>query len=269
MVGKDEGRGGRLNETRGPRKGWGVIWRCRIALSGQFLVMLIGPYVQLLSAQQRPLGATGGRISLQSCASTAAPNNLHNKRALPERALTPPLSPCTTVTPPTHLSPPPSPSLPLYLSLSGREAGVRVVEVPSSEVANLVDIARGCGRYPRVHFILVVDHLELPYRGAAAPDLLGALAAAGEEPGGMQTVHACVFWVGGLPVPPCATPSTHPKIRTENPQSPPPGAQQFPPPKKTPPLCVSVCVCVPRWFRVAEQHAAVCWCVGHLHGDTQ
>lgn len=53
------------------------------------------------------------------------------------------------------------------------------MEVPASEVSNLVDIARGCARYPRVHFILVVDHLELPLRGGGATDLMGALAAAG------------------------------------------------------------------------------------------
>lgn len=63
--------------------------------------------------------------------------------------------------------------------MAGREAGLRIVEVPASEVGNLVDIARGCARYPRVHFILVVDHLELPLRGAGATDLMGALAAAG------------------------------------------------------------------------------------------
>jgi hypothetical protein len=61
----------------------------------------------------------------------------------------------------------------------GREDGLRVVEVPAAEVANLVDIARGCARYPRVHFVLVVDHLDLPLRGSGATDLLGALAAAG------------------------------------------------------------------------------------------
>jgi hypothetical protein len=61
----------------------------------------------------------------------------------------------------------------------GREQGLRIVEVPASEVHNLVDIARGCARYPRVHFILVVDHLELPLRGAGSADLMGALAAAG------------------------------------------------------------------------------------------
>jgi hypothetical protein len=47
-----------------------------------------------------------------------------------------------------------------------------------------VDIARGCARYPRLHFILVVDQLELPHRGHGAADLLGALAAAGGGWGG-------------------------------------------------------------------------------------
>lgn len=64
------------------------------------------------------------------------------------------------------------------------------MEVPASEVSNLVDIARGCARYPRVHFILVVDHLELPLRGAGATDLLGALAAAG--------VCMLLFYLGGV-----------------------------------------------------------------------
>jgi hypothetical protein len=78
---------------------------------------------------------------------------------------------------------------------AGREAGLRIVEVPASEVSNLVDIARGCARYPRVHFILVVDHLELPLRGAGATDLMGALAAAG---GVLLCLCVGPAWFGGV-----------------------------------------------------------------------
>ena len=78
----------------------------------------------------------------------------------------------------------------MYPPTPGREQGLRIVEVPASEVHNLVDIARGCARYPRVHFILVVDHLELPLRGPGSADLMGALAAAGgcSERGGVGGV---------------------------------------------------------------------------------
>lgn len=63
--------------------------------------------------------------------------------------------------------------------LAGKELGLRVVEVPASEIGNVLDIARGCARYPRVRFILVADHVELPLRGSAATDLMSGLSAAG------------------------------------------------------------------------------------------
>jgi len=65
------------------------------------------------------------------------------------------------------------------IPLVGREAGLRLVEVPASEVNNILDIARGCARYPRVRFILVADHLELPLRGTAAADISSALSGSG------------------------------------------------------------------------------------------
>jgi len=57
--------------------------------------------------------------------------------------------------------------------------GVRVVELSTGEWPAVMDAARGCGRYPRVRFILVADHLELPARGAPAADLLSGLSGGG------------------------------------------------------------------------------------------
>ncbi len=42
---------------------------------------------------------------------------------------------------------------------SGKDKGVRVVEVPASEQGNLLEVARGAGRYPRIRFILVLDNV--------------------------------------------------------------------------------------------------------------
>eukprot|EP00878_Enallax_costatus_P017062 GHUV01017914.1.p1 GENE.GHUV01017914.1~~GHUV01017914.1.p1 ORF type:complete len:556 (+),score=170.71 GHUV01017914.1:1048-2715(+) len=63
--------------------------------------------------------------------------------------------------------------------LAGKDLGLRVVEIPGSEISNILDIARGCARYPRVRFILVADHVDLPVRGSAATDLMTGLSAAG------------------------------------------------------------------------------------------
>jgi hypothetical protein len=53
------------------------------------------------------------------------------------------------------------------------------VEVPPSELPNILDIARGCARYPRVHFILIADHVELPLKGQTAADLMSGLGGSG------------------------------------------------------------------------------------------
>lgn len=63
--------------------------------------------------------------------------------------------------------------------LAGRDCGLRIVEVPPSELPNILDIARGCARYPRVHFVLVADHVELPLRGSVAQDLMSGLGGCG------------------------------------------------------------------------------------------
>ncbi|MEW5310001.1 MAG: hypothetical protein WDW38_001837 [Sanguina aurantia] len=63
--------------------------------------------------------------------------------------------------------------------LAGREKGLRVVDVGSSEFSNILEIARGCARYPRVRFVLVADHLDWPLRGAVANDLLSGLSGSG------------------------------------------------------------------------------------------
>jgi predicted AAA+ superfamily ATPase len=58
--------------------------------------------------------------------------------------------------------------------------GVRVVDVGPAELSNLLEAARGCGRYPRVRFVLLADDVPLPLGGGAwASELLAALAASG------------------------------------------------------------------------------------------
>ncbi|GFR41273.1 hypothetical protein Agub_g1948, partial [Astrephomene gubernaculifera] len=64
-----------------------------------------------------------------------------------------------------------------------RERGLRLVDVSGCDAASLLEAARGCGRYPRLRFILVADHLELPLRGAGVGELLGGLAGGGGAAG--------------------------------------------------------------------------------------
>lgn len=67
-----------------------------------------------------------------------------------------------------------------------RRGGVRIVDVGPVELPNLLEAARGCGRYPRVRFALLADDVPLPLAGgggaAWASELLAALAAAGGAP---------------------------------------------------------------------------------------
>lgn len=70
-------------------------------------------------------------------------------------------------------------TLPPPCMYAGRDKGLRIVDVPTSELNNLVDIARGCARYPRLRFIIVADHVDFPLRGSLAADLSGALTAGG------------------------------------------------------------------------------------------
>lgn len=74
---------------------------------------------------------------------------------------------------------------------AGRELGVRVVEVSAGEASNLLDIARGCARYPRVRFVLVLDNLDLPVRGALAADLKWGLARTGASGWPSNTLLYC------------------------------------------------------------------------------
>ncbi|GBF92461.1 hypothetical protein Rsub_04565 [Raphidocelis subcapitata] len=62
---------------------------------------------------------------------------------------------------------------------AAKQQGIRLVEVTSSEFGAILDIARGCARYPRVRFILVADHLELPLRGSLLQDVCSGLSGAG------------------------------------------------------------------------------------------
>ncbi len=69
---------------------------------------------------------------------------------------------------------------------AGREKGVRVVDVP--DVASALEAARGCGRYPRVRFVLCIDNAELPLRGSAAGDLLAGLSRGKQR--GVESLRA-------------------------------------------------------------------------------
>lgn len=53
------------------------------------------------------------------------------------------------------------------------------MDVPHHELHNILDIARGCARYPRLRFILVADHVDLPMRGQLAADMAAGLSAGG------------------------------------------------------------------------------------------
>ncbi|GLC51367.1 hypothetical protein PLESTB_000494700 [Pleodorina starrii] len=66
-----------------------------------------------------------------------------------------------------------------YTLESGRERGLRLVDVGGAEVGNILEAARGCGRYPRLRFVLVADHVDFPLRGSAAADLMSGLAGGG------------------------------------------------------------------------------------------
>jgi predicted AAA+ superfamily ATPase len=64
-----------------------------------------------------------------------------------------------------------------------KSGGVRVVDVGPAELSNLLEAARGCGRYPRVRFVLLADDVSLPLPGSPwASELFSALAAAGGAP---------------------------------------------------------------------------------------
>lgn len=43
----------------------------------------------------------------------------------------------------------------------------------------MVEIARGCGRYPRLRFIIVADHIDFPIRGNVSADLATGLSGGG------------------------------------------------------------------------------------------
>lgn len=79
---------------------------------------------------------------------------------------------------------------------AGKEKGVRVVEVPSSEQGALLDIARGAGRYPRIRFIIVADNLDLPLRGTLASELMAGLTG-GTGPSGWPS--NALLYVGASP----------------------------------------------------------------------
>ena len=65
------------------------------------------------------------------------------------------------------------------------------MEVGSSELSNIIDVARGCARYPRVRFILVADHVDFPLRGALASDIMAGMV------GGGVLLASCEYGGGG------------------------------------------------------------------------
>ncbi|KAI8474492.1 MAG: hypothetical protein J3K34DRAFT_518218 [Monoraphidium minutum] len=68
---------------------------------------------------------------------------------------------------------------------AAKKQGIRLVDVPSSELPNILDIARGCARYPRVRFILVADHVDLPLRASQYPRVRFILVADHDLSAGM------------------------------------------------------------------------------------
>lgn len=53
------------------------------------------------------------------------------------------------------------------------------MDVSGAEVGNLLEVARGCGRYPRLRFVLAADHVDFPLRGGLASDLMSGLSGLG------------------------------------------------------------------------------------------
>lgn len=80
----------------------------------------------------------------------------------------------------------------------GKDKGIRVVDVPSSEQSAILEVARGAARYPRIRFIIVVDNVEFPLRGSAglAADLLSGLTS-GSGPSGWPS--NALLYVGATP----------------------------------------------------------------------
>ncbi|KAG2443031.1 hypothetical protein HYH02_009446 [Chlamydomonas schloesseri] len=66
-----------------------------------------------------------------------------------------------------------------YTLAAGKERGLRLVDVSGAELGNILEVARGCGRYPRLRFVLVADHVDFPLRGAAAAELCSGLSGSG------------------------------------------------------------------------------------------
>ncbi|KAG2499306.1 hypothetical protein HYH03_002884 [Edaphochlamys debaryana] len=66
-----------------------------------------------------------------------------------------------------------------YTLAAGRDKGLRLVDVGSEGPAAVLEAARGCGRYPRLRFVIVADHVDCPVRGAAAADLSAGLGRCG------------------------------------------------------------------------------------------
>ncbi|KAJ9510215.1 hypothetical protein QJQ45_015694 [Haematococcus lacustris] len=62
---------------------------------------------------------------------------------------------------------------------AGKEHGLRVVDVSGAEVGAILEAARGCGRYPRLRFVLVADHVDFPVRPTLAADLMAGLSDVG------------------------------------------------------------------------------------------
>ncbi len=74
------------------------------------------------------------------------------------------------------------------------------MDVTGAELGNILEVARGCGRYPRLRFVLVADHVDFPVRGAAAAELCSGLSGSG--PSGWPA-NTLLVSRGGLPVVGC------------------------------------------------------------------
>lgn len=79
---------------------------------------------------------------------------------------------------------------------SGKDKGVRIVEVPSNEQSSILEVARGAGRYPRIRFILVADNVDMPLRGGMAADLMAGLTGGSGASGWPDNI---LLYVGVTP----------------------------------------------------------------------
>mgnify|MGYP001807795005 CR=1 FL=1 len=160
-----------------------------------------------LAAGETGAGLAGSIGGLRSCrfgkeGKAKDCNGLQRRCVEPsdETTLSPVVVGRAPVTRPKPTTPVCSPQPSWQPSTSGKDRGLRLVDVSGAELSNILEVARGCGRYPRLRFVLVADHVDFPVRGAAAAELCSGLSGSGPSgwPANTLLVSAGSGGVGGI-----------------------------------------------------------------------